>query len=178
MFYLLDTFLKTTHKIYHPNCYGCEQHYAVPYPQPKPALLPKGRSEAAISFQVIGTDYVGPIYYRTRSKKEPKAYILLFLCSLSRAVHLELTPNLTKNEFIKCFKRLVARRGRPKTVCSDAKTFQAAAKWLKQVIRTEEFNEFITKENIRWNFNLPRAPWWGGHFEILTGLLNSHYSNR
>ena len=111
------------------NCYGCKQHYAVPYPQPKPGPLPKDRSEAAMPFEVIGTDYTGPIYYRTKLKRESKACILLFSCSLSRAVHLELTPNLTTNEFIKCFKRLIARRGMPKTVYSDnAKLFQAAAK--------------------------------------------------
>ena len=103
-----------------------------------------------MSFQVIGTDYAGPIYYCTKSKMESKAYILLFSCSLSRAMYLELTPNLKTNEFIKCFKRLIARRGRPKTVDSDnAKTFQATAKWLKLVIKTEEFNEFLTKENIK-----------------------------
>ena len=80
-------------------------------------------------FEVIGTDCTGPIYYRTKLKRESKACILLFSCSLSRAVHLELTPNLTTNEFIKCFKRLIARRGMPKTVYSDnAKLFQAAAK--------------------------------------------------
>ena len=107
------------------NCYGCKRHYAVPYRQPKPGPLPKDRSEAAMPFQVIGTYYAGPIYYRTKSKKESKTYILLFACSLSRAVHLELTPNLTTNEFIKCFTRLIARRGRPKI---HAKIFQAAAK--------------------------------------------------
>ena len=124
-----------------------------------------------MSFQVTGTDYAGPIYYRTKSKKESKAYILPFSFSLSRTVHLELTPNLTTNEFIKCIKRLIERRGSPKTVYSDnAKTFQVAAKWLKLVIKTEEFNEFLTKENIKWKFNLPRAPWWGGHFERLIGL--------
>ena len=121
--------------------------------------------------QVIGTDYAGPIYYRTKSKQECKAYILLFLCNLSRAVHLELTPNLTTNEFIKCFKRIIAHRERLKTVYLDnAKTFQTAAKWLKQVIKTEGCNEFLTKENIKWKLNLPRAPWWGGHFERLIGL--------
>ena len=92
-------------------------------------------------------------------------------------MHLELTPNLTTNEFIKCFKRLIARRGRPKTVDSDnAKTFQAAAKWLKLVIKTEEFNEFLTKENINWKLNLPRAPWWGGPFERLIGLTKQSLS--
>ena len=124
-----------------------------------------------MSFQVIGKDYAGPIYYRTKSKKKSKAYILLVSCNLSRAVYLELTPNLTTNEFIKCFKPLTARRGRSNTVYSEnAKTFQAAAKSLKQVIKTEDVNKFLTKENIKWKFNLPRAPWWGGHFERLIGL--------
>ena len=127
--YLLDLSLRQFTKSIIRNCYGCKQHYAVSNPQPKPGPLPKDRSEAAMPFQVIGTDYASPIYYRTKSKKESKAYILLFSCSLNRAVHLELTPNSTTNEFIKCFKRLIARRGRPETVYSDnAKTFQAAAR--------------------------------------------------
>ena len=126
-----------------------------------------------MSFKVIGTDYVGPTYYLYihKMKKESKAYILLFSCSLNRAVHLELRPNLTTNEFINFFKRLIARRGWSKTVYSDnAKTFQEVAKWLKQVIKTKDFNEYLTKENMKWKFNLPRAPWWGGHFERLIGL--------
>ena len=57
------------------NCYGCKRHYAVPYGQPKLGPLPKDRSEAAMLFQVIGTDYAGPIYYRTKSKKESKTYV-------------------------------------------------------------------------------------------------------
>ena len=44
------------------------------------------------------------------------------------------------------------------------------------MIKTEEFNEFLTKENIKWKFNLPRAPWWGGHFERLIGLTKQSLS--
>ena len=62
-------------------------------------------------FQVIGTDFAGPIYYRTKTKKESKEYILIFSCCVSRAVHLELIPNTTIKEFVKCLKRLIARRG-------------------------------------------------------------------
>ena len=153
------------------KCYGCKKYRALPYPTPKPGPLPPERTELAMPFQTIGTDYAGPIYYRTKSKKESKAYILLFACSVSRAVHLELAENLTSKEFIKCFKRLIARRGRPKLIYSDnAKTFQAAAKWLKQVTRDEELHEFLIKENISWRFNLSRAPWWGGQFERLIGI--------
>ena len=63
--FLIPSLRQLTKSIIH-NCYGCKQHYAVPYPQPKPGPLPKDRSEAAMPFQVIGTDYAGPIYYSTK----------------------------------------------------------------------------------------------------------------
>ena len=50
-------------------------------------------TELAMPFQIIGADHAGPIYYCTKSKKELKAYILLFTCSVSRAVNLGLTEN-------------------------------------------------------------------------------------
>ena len=42
---------------------------------------------------------------------------------------------------------------------------QATAKWLKQIIKSEQLHEHLTKENMDAEFNLPKAPWWGGHFE-------------
>ena len=77
-------------------------------------------------FQIRGPKYVGPIYYRTKSKKESKAYILLFTCSVSRAVHLNVAEILTSKEFKKC-----GGRRKPKLIyLDDAKTLQlqAAAK--------------------------------------------------
>ena len=32
-------------------------------------------------------------------------------------------------------------------------------------------HEHLTKENINWKFNLTKAPWWGGHFERLIGVI-------
>ena len=57
---------------------------------------------------------------------------------MSRAVHLELIPSTATQEFIKCLKWLIAHRRKPSTIYSDdAKSFQAAAKWLKQIIKSE-----------------------------------------
>ena len=91
---------------------------------------------------------------------------------MSGVVHLELIPNRTTKEFIRCLKQLIARRGKPSTIYSyNAKSFQAAPKWLKQIIKSEQLHEHVTKENINWKFNLPKAPWWEGHFERLIGVI-------
>jgi hypothetical protein len=81
------------------------------------------------------------------------------------------------DEFIPTLKRLIARKGRPEKIYSDnAKTFVAAAKWLKKAQQDEKFNHFLAKEKIKWQFNLSRAPWWGeggGQFERMVGLVKS-----
>ena len=81
-------------------------------------------------------------------------------------------PNTTTQEFIKCLKRLIVRRGKPSTVYTDnAKSFQAAAKWLKQIIKSEQLHEHFKKENINRKLNFPKASWWGGHFERSIGVM-------
>ena len=90
-------------------------------------------------------------------KNLKKAYILIITCSLSRAVH---KVKNWKNSLR--FKRFVARRGRPQKVYSDnAKTFKAAADWVKAIIKSERFQDYLSESCIKWQFNLLRAPWWG-----------------
>ena len=140
--------------------------------QPPPGLLPLDRTEGTRPFQVIGVDFAGPIKYVKKRKQEAKSYILLYACSLTRAVYLELLHSLETQEFIQSLKRLIARRGRPTKVYSDnAKTFEAAAKWFKTAQSDERFNDFLAVNQIHWQFNLSRAPWWGGQFERLIGLV-------
>ena len=79
-------------------------------------------------------------------------------------------------DFISCFKRFVARRGRPEQVYSDnGATFKAAVKWLQQVREDEQFNHILAGLTIKWWFNLSRAPWWGGQFERLIGLFKNAF---
>ena len=52
-----------------------------------------------------------------------------------------------------------------------AKTLVAADKWLKQVLHKEDVNDVLATNEIRWKFNLSRAPWWGGQFERIIGLV-------
>ena len=66
----------------------------------------------------------------------------------------------------------MARKGRPDKIYSDnGKTFVAAAKWLSAAQRNESLQNLLAEKEIQWQFNLSRAPWWGGQFERLIGLV-------
>ena len=137
------------------NCYGCKKFRRLPYHSPKSGPLPKDRTEKYFPFEVIGTDYAGTIYFKTKKKSELKAYILLFSCSVTRALHIELGSNITTAEFIKSFKRLMSWRGKPKIFYSDnAKTFKAGAKWLANISKDQKLHDFLNsyKETLwkRW----------------------------
>lgn len=149
------------------NCYGCKKHHTRHYPEPTKGLLPKDRTKEDLPFRIIGIDYAGPLLYKSKTKKDKKAYILLFTCSLVRAIHLELLPNQTTEEFIRALKGFIARRGRPKVIYSDnAKTFVAASKWISKINKDESGRNFLSQYGIKWKFNLSRAPWWGGQLNV------------
>ena len=87
----------------------------------------------------------------SRVRGQKKVWICLFTCCVVRAVHLELVMDMSTPTFLCYFRRFVDRRGLPKQMISDnGKTFKAAAK---------------TISDIKWTFNVPKAPWWGGVFE-------------
>ena len=63
------------------------------------------------------------------TKKEGKAYILLFAFSLNRAVPLKFLPNRTAEEFIKHLNRFLIRKDHPRRIYSyNSQTFVAAIK--------------------------------------------------
>jgi len=88
-----------------------------------------------------------------------KAYIVVYLYCLTRAVYLEILPNLSVEEFICNIKQLIARQGHPEKISSDNwKTFVAAAKWLRKIRNDEKLNDLLAKQGIAWQFNLSCAP--------------------
>lgn len=51
----------------------------------------------------------------------------------------------------------------------------AAAKWLKKVMKDEKVQNHLAHQNVVWQFNLSRAPWWGGQFERLVGVVKQAF---
>ena len=150
----------------------CKRFQAIALDTPPPGLLPKERTEWSTVFQVVGVDFAGPIRHRKSTKVDCKAYLVLYACSLSRALHLDVLPNLATTTFPGSLKRLVARRGRPARIFSDnGGAFVGAARWLKKIRADKKLQTYTANEGIHWQFNLSRAPWWGGQFERPVGLF-------
>ena len=153
------------------SCYSCKRFHVTPYNVPKPGLLPKDRTEGNRPFEVVGVDFAGPIKYVARKKTEGKAYIVMFACSLTRAVYIELLQDSTVSSFMSVLREFIARRGRPRVIYSDnAQSFKAAASLIKSAMRDEKLHEFLTDLSISWRFNVSKAPWWGGQFERIIGI--------
>ena len=159
------------------RCYGCKRFNLTALANPPPGNLPQDRTEGTSPFQVIGVDYAGPIKYRASRNREGKAYIVLYACSLSRSLYLELTKTMETEEFLSTLKRFIARKGRPDKIYSDnGRTFVGAARWLRNAMQDERLHDYLAGMNIKWQFNLSRAPWWGGQFERMVGLVKQAFN--
>ncbi|XP_065087291.1 uncharacterized protein LOC135709030 [Ochlerotatus camptorhynchus] len=91
--------------------------------------LPVPRITPSRPFTVTGIDYAGPVYLRAPHKRapSPKAYICVFICFSTKAVHLELVSDLTTAAFMATLRRFIARRGFPAHIHSDnGKNFEGA----------------------------------------------------
>lgn len=42
--------------------------------------------------------------------------------------------------------------------------------------KDEQFHKFLANSAIKWQFNLSRAPWWGGQLKRLIGLFKSVFN--
>ena len=117
----------------------------------------------------MGVDYAGPIKFKATDKREGKAYLIQYACSLTRALYLDLARSM---EFLLSLKGLIARRGRPITIYLDnGSKFIGASAWMRQVTNDKRLNDFLARHQISWKFKLSRAPWWGGRFERMVGLV-------
>ena len=84
--------------------------------------------------------------------------------AFSRALHLEITSYLKAENLLLALQRFISRRGKSTTFISDnAKTFK----------KSKKLKSFLIQKNIKWNFILEEAPWWGGSYEWLIGIVKS-----
>ena len=114
------------------------------------------------------------MYVKSAATRMDKAYIGLFSCCVTRAIHLELVEDLSADTFRRALRRFATRRGAPSLIVSDdAKTFQATEKALNKLVENSAVRDDLDNLRVERKFNLERAPWWGGFFERMVGSVKS-----
>ncbi|XP_036346966.1 uncharacterized protein LOC118756302, partial [Rhagoletis pomonella] len=146
--------------------------------------LPTCRIMPSYPFETTGVDYCGPLLITQRIRGRPpiKVYIAVFICFTTKAVHLEIAPDLSTAAFIATFKRFIARRGKCRVVVSDnATNFVGANRELRELLHSftteahiERVEEFCRNEGIEWKFIPPRSPHFGGLWESAVKLAKYH----
>ncbi|CAG7830796.1 unnamed protein product [Allacma fusca] len=147
--------------------------------------LPSSRVNPSPAFSKCGVDFAGPFLLRAikgRGQKRFKAYVSVFVCFITRAIHLELVSDLSTSAFIATLKRFIGRRGKPVLIHSDCGTnFTGADRELRELqklVQTSEHNENVatqlTSQGIEWVFNPPSAPHFGGLWEAGVKSMKQH----
>ena len=152
------------------KCVICRRYEGKSFPAPPAPQLPRDRVGNQPPFATTGVDFAGPLYaYLVKTSQDlEKVYVCLFTCGVTRAIHLELTVDLTSESFLQAFRRFASRRGLPCKMLSDnAKTFTASAREVKGIMRAPEIQQYLTDKQVEWEFIVEKAPWWGGFWERL-----------
>lgn len=122
------------------------------------------------AFEHTGVDYAGPILAKTapgRGHKTHKAYIALFICMTTKAIHLELVSDYSSAAFLAGFNRFASRRGVPHAMYSDnGITFRGAKNELpaayNAAVREPNLLNKLATERVTWHFLPPAALHFGG----------------
>lgn len=162
--------------------------------------LPAVRVTQALAFRRIGIDFAGPFNIRltdqvnvsTRNRAslniETKAYVAVFVCLVTRAIHLETVSDMTTERFLAAFNRFVGDRAEPEIIFSDnGTTFVGADNELKriyQVWQSKEVQDVIARKGTKrakiehkppvWKFITPAAPHQGGMWESAVKSMKHH----
>ncbi|XP_055932021.1 uncharacterized protein LOC129962299 [Argiope bruennichi] len=143
--------------------------------------LPSSRITKSRPFEKVGVDFAGPLVTKCqhlRKATQFNSYLCLFICTATRAVHLELVSSMSTEAFLVALRRFIARRGHPTDVLSDnGSNFIGSDNYLKQLfklVQDQSVQNFLTVRNISWKFIPSYAPNFGGVWESSIKLAKRH----
>ncbi|XP_045534559.1 uncharacterized protein LOC123721125 [Papilio machaon] len=147
--------------------------------------LPSQRVTPSRPFLNSGVDFAGPfniLMSKGKGIRTSKAYIAIFICLSTKAIHLELVSDLTSEAFIAAFKRFVSRRGHCAQMWSDqGRTFIAANRELKESLDEANLESLhkqtantLAMDGTQWHFIPPYSPTFGGLWEAGVKSMKGH----
>ncbi|KAI5755226.1 hypothetical protein M8J77_015196 [Diaphorina citri] len=163
-------------------CFRCKPESQEPFM----GNLPDYRVQPAVkAFIHTGLDMGGPFHItlsRHRGVKSQKAYLCLFICMSTKALHLELVSDMTTSAFMAALKRFLARRGPVLHLYSDNGTnFIGAKNQLDELYSFLSSSDYrvtmqdeLNKHQISWKFSVPSCPHMSGIWESGIKSVKSH----
>ena len=147
--------------------------------------LPAQRVMPHFPFQITGVDYAGHLTIKKGHMWKPvliKAYLAIFICFSSKAVHIEMIEDLSTEDFLAGLKRFIARTGLTLEIHSDnGKNFIGARNDLYQLYRFLQTSEaqssisnYLLSNRIQWNCIPERSPHFGGLWEAAIKATKYH----
>jgi hypothetical protein len=155
------------------KCSKCRRDSGSSFQYPDPAPLPSIPIQDNYPFAVTGVDYTGAIHVRVKGVII-SAYILIFTCGVTRAMHLEVVDDMTAGYFINALRRFTGHHPIPRILYSDnGSTFVNAASILIKLFDHTEVQQELASMRTIWRFIPKGAPWYGGWWERLISLTKT-----
>ncbi|KAI5754867.1 hypothetical protein M8J77_012174 [Diaphorina citri] len=154
------------------SCVKCKRYTAKKL-EVHPTPLPQNRVRDAKLFEILGVDLAGPLFIRGDGGCVKKVWIVLFTCAVYRAIRLEVVSSLSTDSFVQAFRRFCSKNGRPKICYSDQGTNLVGFESACQKLDWDKITQYSTAKKIEWKLNPPSAPWWGGWWERMVGILKT-----
>lgn len=159
------------------QCITCTKARGRPS-QPKMASLPPERLRRVPPFSACGTDYSGAFFIK-QGRTTVKRYIVVFVCLVTKATHIEVAYSLDTSAFIMAFRRFVSVRGHCNYLRLDnSTTHHGAQSELGRALSEMDLDKVRKDlgrdhlcEVVHFNYNCPYASNWGGLFERTIGTI-------
>lgn len=146
--------------------------------------LPEARVLEARPFSKTGIDFAGPFTIKSmvaRGKRLHKSYACIFVCMVTKAVHIELVGDLSAERFLMAYERFAARRGKCSEIFSDnGSNFVLGKKLLDKDCRaaikegSELLKNLLVDQQTKWRNIPPLSPHHGGLWEAGVKSMKFH----
>lgn len=146
--------------------------------------LPAFRVQEHRPFTYTGVDFAGYFDIKTSSRRNApftKAYVAVFICLTTKAMHLEVVSSLSTEAFLMAFRRFLSRKLIPAHMYSDRGTnFIGASNELPRLFQqamaeqTVEIRQYLATQQIEWHMIPAHAPHFGGLWEAGVKSIKYH----
>ena len=118
------------------------------------APLPESRVPPAPVFDSTAVDLFGPLEIRDTVKKRTtkKCWGVIFCCTVTSAIHLEVAEDYSCDSFLLCLRRFCNLRGTPKRFQSDPGSQLMAAATVMAKWDFGKIHEWLSKKRSEWHF--------------------------